>query len=444
MARLFTLVAVAGAACGVHAFSYEEARSLYVKKYTESPPSVQECGDYVFVIQEGKINYDDPSGIKAAVLEGQLDAIEKFVGKNAGGMDSPFSKALTEKLLPLVSFKIPACKSCRVDELQLVGKFRHVSAFEAAPLRAARAQAASGRPAHLSNGEWGELIAKKIKGCDNEDAKDELWAELGAAPVLVSRLGGVRWMVDRVDGIALCEAVAGWRPEATAKECNAILRLNPTFSQAHVRLAALAEGENDLIVALSRQFKGALSAPRQEAVSAVAARIAERSGSSAWTEYAKLYERILKESALAPDGSFPMWKYLVHSFGHLRPLAPTPSETTKASSLFNEGRSLFSEGRDLEKLTDLFRKSLEIDPSKSDRWRYYAAALREAGRHVDAVIVYNQVLSMNPNDALAIADVGVLYGKLGYKELAKGCAWYVLATSSDSDVRKKAEQVLEK
>ena len=98
----------------------------------------------------------------------------------------------------------------------------------------------------------------------------------------------------------------------------------------------------------------------------------------------------------------------------------------------------------MEKLTGLFRQSLETDPSSSDRWRYYAAALREAGRHVDAVVVYNQVLSMNPNDALAIADVGVLYAKLGYKELAKGCAWYVLATSSDSDIRKKAEQVLEK
>lgn len=444
MARLFTLVAVAGAACGVYAFSHEEARSLYLKNYTESPPSVQECGDYVFVIQEGRIDYDDPSGIKAAVLRGQLDAIEKFVGKSAGGIDTPFSKALTEKLLPLVSFRIPECKSCRVDELQLVGKFRHVSAFEAAPLREARALAASGRPAHLSNGEWGELIAEKIKACDNEDAKDEIWSELGAAPVLISQLGGVRWMVDRVDGIALCEAVAGWRPEATAKECNSILRLNPAFPQAYVRLAALAEGEGDLIAALSRQFKGALSAPRQEAVSAVATRIAKRSGSSAWTEYAKLYARILKESALAPEGSSPMWKYLVHSFGHLSPLVPAQADAVKASALFEEGQSLFSAGKELERLTGLFRRSIEIDPSSPVRWRYYAAALREAGKHVDAVIAYNQVLSMNPKDVLAIADAGVLYGKLGYKELAKGCAWYVLATSSDSDVRKKAEQILEK
>lgn len=444
MARLFILTAVAVAACGVQAFSYEEARALYVKNYTESPPSVQECGDYVFVIQEGKIDYDDPSGIKAAVLGGQLNAIEKFVGKSAGGIDSPFSKELTEKLLPLVSFRIPACKSCRVDELQLVGKFRHVSAFEAAPLRAARTQAASGRPVHLSNGEWGELIARKIKECDDEDSKDELWAELGVAPVLVSRLGGVRWMVDRVDGIALGEAVAGWRPEATAKECNAILRLNPAFPQAHVRLAALAESEGDLIVALSRQLKGALPVSRQEAVTAVADQIAERFASQAWTEYAKFYARVLKDSALAPEGASPMWKYLVRSFGHLSPLASTPSEAAKALSLFNEGMTLFSEGRELEKLTELFRESLEREPSSSDRWRYYAAALREAGRYVDSVVVYNQVLSMNPNDALAIADVGVLYGKLGYNELAKGCAWYVLATSFDSDVRKKAEQVLEK
>ena len=121
MTRLFAFAAAAMAAGNVQAFSYEEARSLYIQNYTESPPSVQECGDYVFVIQEGKVDYDDPSGIKAAVLEGQLDAIEKYVGKSEGGMDSPFPKTLTEKLLPLVSFRIPACKSCRVDELQLVG-----------------------------------------------------------------------------------------------------------------------------------------------------------------------------------------------------------------------------------------------------------------------------------------------------------------------------------
>ena len=34
MVRLFTLAAVAGATCGVYAFSYEEARLLYVKNLT--------------------------------------------------------------------------------------------------------------------------------------------------------------------------------------------------------------------------------------------------------------------------------------------------------------------------------------------------------------------------------------------------------------------------
>ncbi len=444
MARLFTLAAAVIAAGAVQAFSSEEARALYVKNYTESPPSVQECGDYVFVIQEGVIDYDDPSGIKAAVLKGQLAAVEKFVGKSAGGMESPFPPALTERLLPLVSFKIPACKSCKVDELRLVGKFRHVSAFEAGPLRAARERAASGRPAQLSNAEWGGLIAEKVKSCDREGDKDALWAELGAAPVLVSRLGGVRWMVDHVDGVALCAAVAGWRSDATAKECNSILRLNPVFPQAHARLAALAEGEGDLVVALSRHLKGALSAPRQEAVSAVSARIAERSASRAWTEYAQLYARVLKESTLSPEGAAPMWKYLVHSLGHLEPSAVAQADAVTATRLFEEGRALFAGGRELERLTGLFRKSLELDPLPSVRWRYYAAALRAAGRHVDAVTVYNQVISMDPRDELAIADVGALYGKLGYPELAKGCAWYVLATSSDADVRGKAEQVLVK
>ena len=181
----------------------------------------------------------------------------------------------------------------------------------------------------------------------------------------------------------------------------------------------------------------ALANCEEEAVpvaSVVAAAIRHRDASA----------RVLKESTLSPEGAAPMWKYLVHSLGHLEPSAVAQADAVTATRLFAEGRALFAGGRELERLTGLFRKSLELDPLPSVRWRYYAAALRAAGRHVDAVTVYNQVISMDPRDELAIADVGALYGKLGYPELAKGCAWYVLATSSDADVRGKAEQVLVK
>ena len=444
MTRLLTLAVVAAIAGGAFAFSYEEARALYVKNYTESSPSVQECGDYVFVIQEGLVDYDDPSGIKAAVLKGQLDAIEKYVGKSVGGTESPFPEALTGKLLPLNSFRIPACKSCKVDELRLVGKFRHVSAFEAAPLREARARAASGRPARLSNGEWGALIAERIKSYGSEEDRDSLWAELGAAPVLMSRLGGVRWMVERADGVTLCDAIVKWRGSETAKECYAVLKLNPAFSPAYRRLAALAEAEGDLVVALSRSFKASIAASAPEGVSALAGQVGKRFSSSAWGEYARLYAQAVQKSTLPSGESAAMWKYLVRTFGHLEASSVSAADAAKAAEMFKEGQLLFSEGRELEKLIGLFERSLELDPSVSERWRYYAAALRAAGRDLDAAVVYNQVLSMNPRDAVALADLGVLCGKLGFPELAKGCAWYVLATSSDETVRTKAESVLAK
>ncbi len=444
MTRLFALAAASAVACVVNAFSPEEARSLYVKNYTESPPSVQESGDYVFVIQEGMVDYDDPSGIKAAVLKGQLAAIEKYVGKSGGGMESPFPAPLTEKLRPLVSFKIPECKSCKVDELRLVGKFRHVSAFEAGPLRKAREEAASGRPVRLSNAEWGELIAKKLRMLPDDAAREALWAEVGAAMPLVSRLGGTRWMVERADGVALCAALSKWRGDETTKECNAVLNLNPAFAPARMRMAEIATKDGDLVSALSRRFKASLSSPDAAAVSRAAELVGKKSGSSAWREYASLYGLALGKSSLAPEGAQPMWRYLVGTFGHIEPPSALPPNAAKAAQLFKEGLGLFEKGQELDRLVGLFRQSLELDATRPLRWRYYAAALRAAGRDVDAAVVYSQTLSMQPGDWTALADFALLCRKMKFRELSAGCAWYILATSSDEAARAKAEKALAK
>ena len=443
MKALFAVLPLAAfAVCEARAFAFEDARKAYIANFTESPPSVQECGDFVFVIQEGIIDYDDPSGINRAVLKGQLEAIEKYVGRPSGGLASPFSPALTETLLPLAQFRMPECKSCKIDETRLSGKFRHVSAFEAEPLRKAREEAASGRPVTLSSAEWAELVAQKLKELPDAAAKDALWAALGAAVPLVSRLGGARWTVERADGVALCSAMSGWRGDETAKECNALLSLNPAFALARARLAGIAFAQGDFALALSRRLKAALAAPDPEGVSAAAERAAEASGSAAWREYAALYALAAEKSSLAAEGSAPVWRYLVNSGGHLEPPRAAAEDAKRAAELFREGRALFSQGRELERLTDLFRQSLEADPSVQERWRYFAAALRAAGRDADAAVAYAQALSMRGDDWVALADMAAVCRKLGFAELAKGCAWYVLAMSSDASPRAKAEKAL--
>ena len=440
--RLFPVFAAMSAACGAYAFSHEEARALYVANLVSSSPGVSEIGEYVFVVQEGAIDYDDPSGINAAVLKGQLDAVEKYVGKPAKGFVSPFSPALTEKLLPLVSFKMPECKSCKVDETRLVGKFRHVGAFEAEPLRKARAEASSGRPAKLSNAEWAGLVSQKLKSMDDEAGRESLWAEIGAAIPLVSRLGGARWIVARTDGVALYDAMSAWRGDETAKECNVALGLNPAFLPARRRLADIAFASDDFVTALSRRLKASMAVPDPEGVSAAATCAERRFASPAWREYSALYAHAVEKSTLAPAGAVPMWRYLVNSFGHLEPVSAPDPDAKRAVALFNEGKALFSKGCELERLTDLFRQSLETDPSNSARWRYFAAALRAAGRDVDAAVAYSQVLSMNHGDWTALADMAAVCKRLGFRELAVGCAWHVLAASSDEAARAKADQMI--
>ena len=42
----------------VFAFAGEEAHRLYAEHYVRKPPSVQECGEYLFVIVEGDVPKD--------------------------------------------------------------------------------------------------------------------------------------------------------------------------------------------------------------------------------------------------------------------------------------------------------------------------------------------------------------------------------------------------
>lgn len=436
---LSTLVFVLDAA----AFTFQEAQAIYKANFRESPPSIQESGDYVFVIQEGVI---DPlttgNGINRITIRGQLDALNKYIGQPTGKVVSPFTSSVTAKLLTLVNFRIPECASCKIEESRVAGKFRHVSAFDAMPLRKAREDAQSGRPVSYTTSEWRELIDLKLTALGLEREKEKFWAELGAVTPLMAKIGGVQWMIEHGDGVVIEQTQLKWRGDESAKECYAALQVNPVFSPALLRLAELKEKDGIWVPVISRRLKAAIGKPDVEGLLRVSEMATKKYGSAAWREYAGLYAKVVNGAENMKVASTPLWRYALNSFGRLEFPPATKENQQKAAALFNEGKNLFAQGRELDRILKLFQQSIELDARSPEKWRYYGAALRTANKNLDAVVAYHQALTLNNKDNLALTDVCLLYEKLGYHELAVGTAWYILVNSSDNSLRDKVNRIV--
>lgn len=431
--------------CGAPAFTFEEAQSIYKANFRKSPPSVQECGDYVFIIQEGILDSGIiDGGMNRLVLKGQMEALERYIGKTTGKTISPFNSSITDKLLQLADFRIPECKSCKVDEMRTIGKFRHVSAFDALPLRKAREIAQSGRPISYSTDEWCELIDLKLTAIGLEREKEKFWAEFGAVTPLMTKIGGVKWVIENGDGVAIEQRLSKWRGDESAKECYAVLQINPVFSSALMRLAELKEKDGVWVPVISRRLKAALSKPDVEGLLRVSEKAAQKYGSGAWREYAVLYAKTIDGAENMKSASMPLWQYTLNSFGRLDFPTATKEKQKKAEALFSEGKELFAQGRELGRILKLLQQSIELDARSSVKWRYYGAALRTANKNLDAVVAYHQALTLNNKDNLALTDVCLLYEKLGCHELARGTAWYILVNSSDKSLRDKVKDILPK
>lgn len=422
------------------AFSLDEASALYRAKVSKSPPSVVECGDYVFVILEGYEADTDTSNMKRVILKGQLESLGSYVGKSTGTNISPFSSRVTDKLLPLAGFRLPECQSCTVENVCYRGKYRHVSAFEAKPLLTARETAKSGVPVRRTVREWSELIDRKLTAVGSVAEQEQLWAEIGATFAVIPHAGGGDWLLNGVDGVAAAELASTWCNEAPARSCHAALKVNPAFAPAHLRLASLWEQKGDLPRAISRIFKGSIGRPEVGCVSRLANVLAEKNSSPAWSEYAALYAAVLERTPRLRSGKRPFWRYVVNSFGHLS-FGPLTGDA-KARVLFDESRDLYGKGQELEKIIALLIESIERDPGDSAKWRYLGAALRTAGESLDAVVAYHEALVLNPDDQLVGVDLCLLYDRLGYAALAAGNAWYCLHEVTDEALREKAGKVL--
>lgn len=112
------LVAVIGVAFMAHtsvAVSLTEASKIYRGSFKDSPPSVQESGEYLFVIVEDDESRSVDGSLNELILSAQLDAIEKYIGGFRAKTVSPFNEDVTEQLLPLVAFKIPEARCFPVE-----------------------------------------------------------------------------------------------------------------------------------------------------------------------------------------------------------------------------------------------------------------------------------------------------------------------------------------
>lgn len=426
----------------VHAFSFEEALEIYNSKFQNSPPSVCESGEYLFIIQEGFLSSSSDGSLNRITLKGQLDALESYVGKPTGELRSPFAPTLAAKLFPLSDFQVPTCQSCKVVELRYHGKFRHVSAFEAAPIRDARRKAHSGDPVSLTVQEWCELIKRKLVAMGLERAQEALWNEIGATFAVIPRLGGGIWCLDRVDGIAISKLSAEWKDDATVKECLAALNVCPSFESAQLRLSELNEERGEVPRALSRTLKGSFSNPHVAAVQRLAGLAAKKYGCGSWIEYSSLYSDALEKSKHFNGRAATFWQYVLNSFGHVWfPSAPRDA-SLKALDLFKEAKSLYSQGRDLQRIIALLKESIELDPNDSEKWRYFGAALRTAECNFDAVVAYNEAMVLNPKDDLSQVDTCILYKKMGYDALARGNAWFCMLKVSDDALKGKVLDIL--
>ena len=431
--------------CGALAFTFEEAQALYKANFRKSPPSVQERGDYVFIIQEGILDSGIiDGGMNRLVLKGQMEALEKYIGKATGKTISPFGPSITDKLLQVVDFRMPECQSCKVDEVRSIGKFRHVSAFDAIPLRKAREAAQSGRPVSYTTDEWCELIDLKLAAAGLDREKDRFWAELGAVTPLMAKIGGVQWVIEHGDGVSIEQMHSKWKGDETAKDCYAALQVNPVFSAALLRLAELKELDGVWVPVISRRLKAAICKPDAEGLLRVSEKAMQKYGSAAWREYADLYAKVINGADSMKSETAPFWRYALNSFGRLDFPVVDNGKQQKAAALFNESKKLFAQGRELDRILKLLQQSIELDARSSEKWRYYGAALRTANKHLDAVVAYHQTLTLNNKDELALTDVCLLYERLGYHELAFGTAWYILVNSSDQTLRDKVKGVLPK
>ena len=430
--------------CGVNAFAFtlREATRVYREKFANSPPSIQESGEYCFLIVEGSLS-DAPKGnIRPLVLAGEMKLMCQHIGGVGLGYETPFSPAVMELFASRVEFEIPACKSITVENSQSGGRFRHVSAYEAGPIRIARERALRHEKGRRSVEAWCrdvELLSRKY---ENAKSAAYVWKKIGSSiPVFKSECRLMPCIGVPVNAVAVERRVRTWNPDGADKAaCEQALSVLPTYSFAHKRMGDIKENEGDCLAAsMESLYAGVAGEFEFEEFSRRVLAFSKRIQNPAWNELRVLVKRItLRETGLMTN-AMPFWSDVCRGAGFLYFDDVKDGESVR---LFETARSLFLEGKDLPRIVSLLEQSLARNPGCGEAWRYYASALRTAGRIEDAVVAGHEAVVLGDKDYTAAWDVVRCYRLMGLDGLASGNAGWLSVSSDDPEITRQAVSVL--
>ena len=435
LSKTVALIACASLSAEAFAFAAEEAHRLYAEHYIHTPPSVQECGEYLFVIVEGDVPKDRHGDATREIMEAQLAALENYVGSGTFGYVSPFSARLTERLRPKGSFEISSCQVVTVEENVGEKRFREASAFAAGLIKAERERLLQKKPSRRSVGAWAKDLSALLEKCPSDEMRGRMMSEAGLfLPLLFGPEHSMQCVDVAVDGVAVEKLFYEWNGKAkTQGECESALRVLPTFSAAHRRLAEMARMKGNLVPVVDELIKTGVAGEVDEVVlKSVLGDLATASGSDVWREFAELRQSCLSADLLSVADRSDIGNCVRRSLGRVKFDGNTDSESEQ---LFKSAKELFVSGRSLPQVIRNLEFSLARNPGLSVAWRLYGDALRTDKRWVAAILAYHEVLSIDVGDIEAIYGVTRCYEAMGLKKLAAAATWWGIVASTDGSFR---------
>ena len=424
------------------AASFEEAKASFVNSFTNPPPGLVSGGGYIYHIFDSYPGLDESE----TIMKDQLRSLKEYIGRPKD-IISPFDSSMATVLTPMLQFKVPDCQVFTIERKYHDSNVRVVTAYEAAPINAARELANANRPEKRTLSDWVASLRRLYLDSDDE-SQYKLLGELGSSRRVLSDLKGIKRINGFADYLVLHDALLNWKDDkVTVDACRKMLELYPVHPQAWRKLADAYAAKGNSVSALDAELAACAVMPNVQRVKMRLETLALAFKAKKWKQLADLYEK-LQANDLEFGGKAAFWKAVRGtmgkiSFGVGNTKASDGGAFEKAKALFRpyKGKDV---RRDLEMALVLLVKSIECDPSDAMKWRYYAAALRAANKPREAVLAYMEALTLNSGDDVAAVDLMLLYDKLGFTQLAEGDAWWQLIAGSDDSSTKKAGEYLKR
>lgn len=418
------------------AFSSEEAHRLYAERFKTRSASVVECGEYLFVINEGPLSKSKHDDHTAAVLEAQLGALEKHVGSGMFGYVSPFGTKLTDRLCARkVAFSIPSCRVVTVEESIGENEFREASAFELAPIKAERDRVMRREPSRRTVESWLQDLERLLSRCQTDAARRQIMAEAGmVVPLLFAAECACECLDISVDGRDV-EWVFAKEPlsAATEDDCRTVLKVLPTYSRAHQRLAVFALDKDDFVECIHESLAVGMTGDVDERLfEAAMIKLHEWTGCGAWSEFAKLRKLELLSFETNGWNTSRVRSAVGCALGRVK---FKKGRHESGDMDFREARNLYRRGKDLPRIISLLETAIEKNAENHEYWRYYGDALRTGGRFSEAAVAYQQAIALDESDCEAVMGLAQACERLGLKKLAASACWWGLIRFKNNESR---------